>query len=101
MYQVLSLAFMAKPGQALIVPAGNEKEAALILAKPGHEGCGIFPVDSLSDVIDFFGGKRKLEQNQKIRFEDHIEPPVDFGQSRSSRCKERLSFQRLGATTFY
>jgi magnesium chelatase family protein len=78
---VLSLAFMAKPGQALIVPAGNEKEAALILAKPGHEGCGIFPVDSLSDVIDFFSGKRKLDNalKQKIKFEDHIEPPVDFG----------------------
>jgi hypothetical protein len=34
---VLSLAYMAKAGQKLIVPTGNEKEAALILAKPGHE----------------------------------------------------------------
>ena len=32
---VLSLAYMAKAGQKLIVPTGNEKEAALILAKPG------------------------------------------------------------------
>ena len=78
---VLSLAFMAKPGQALIVPSGNEKEAALILAKPGHEGCGIFPVDSLSEVIDFFAGKKKLENalKQKIEFQSHIDAPVDFG----------------------
>ncbi len=33
----LSIAYCAKPGQDLIVPAGNEKESALILAKPGHE----------------------------------------------------------------
>ena len=31
---VISLAFMAKPSQKLIVPPGNEKEASLILAKP-------------------------------------------------------------------
>ena len=46
----LSLAYQAKPGQKLIVPAGNEKECALILAKPGHDGCGVFPVGLLEDV---------------------------------------------------
>jgi magnesium chelatase family protein len=34
---ILSIAYRAKPGQKLIVPAGNEKECALILAKPGHD----------------------------------------------------------------
>ena len=78
---VLSLALMAKPGQKLIIPAGNEKEAALILAKPGHEGCGIFPVSSLEDVIDFFAGRKRLENalKHRIEFEPHIESAVDFG----------------------
>ena len=35
---VLSLALMSKPGQKLIIPAGNEKEAALILAITGTRG---------------------------------------------------------------
>ena len=55
---VLSLAYMAKAGQKLIVPTGNEKEAALILAKPGHEGCGVYPVGLLSEVTEFFAGRR-------------------------------------------
>ena len=38
----LSIAFLARPGQAIIVPSGNEKECALILAKLGHEGCNVF-----------------------------------------------------------
>jgi magnesium chelatase family protein len=77
----LSLAFVAKPGQKLIVPAGNEKECALILAKPGHEGCGVFPVSLLEDVIDFFRGRKQLENAlaQRIEFEDHIPKAVDFG----------------------
>jgi magnesium chelatase family protein len=78
---VLSLALMAKPGQKLIIPAGNEKEAALILAKPGHEGCGIFPVSSLEEVAEFFAGKKKLDNalKQKINFDPYIEAAVDFG----------------------
>ena len=50
----LSLAYKAKKGQSLIVPTGNEKECALILAKPGHEDCGVYPVSMLDEVIDFF-----------------------------------------------
>ena len=58
---ILSIAMKAKPGQKLIVPAGNEKECALILAKPGHEGCRIFPVSTLEEVIEYFkaGGSWK------------------------------------------
>ena len=58
----LSVAYIAKPGQTLIVPAGNEKECALILAKPGHEGCRVVSaVSTLEEVVEFFAGKRKLE----------------------------------------
>ena len=31
------------------------------LAKPGHEGCRVFPVFALEEVIQFFQGKQKLE----------------------------------------
>lgn len=77
----LSIAFMAKSGQTLIVPAGNEKECALILAKPGHERCRVSSVSSLDEVIDFFRGKRKLENalREEIRFESAISKAPDFG----------------------
>lgn len=80
----LSLAYKAKPGQSLIVPSGNEKECALILAKPGHEGCGVYPVSTLDEVIDFFKGTRTLENalREQIRFEPAIEKSVDFGRIR-------------------
>jgi magnesium chelatase family protein len=76
----LSLAYMAKPQQQLICPAGNEKECALILAKPGHEGCGVFPVSFLEEVIGFFAGERKLENalKNRIQFEDFIPKSLDF-----------------------
>ncbi|MGC3966754.1 MAG: magnesium chelatase domain-containing protein [Pirellulales bacterium] len=57
----LSLAYIAKPGQRLIVPSGNEKECALILAKPGHEGCQVFAVSTLDEVVEYFRGKRTLD----------------------------------------
>ena len=77
----LSIAFSAKPGQSLIVPAGNEKECALILAKPGYEGCHVYPVSTLDEVIQFFQGKSALENALKggIKFEDYIPKAVDFG----------------------
>lgn len=77
----LSLAYVAKPNQRLIVPAGNEKECALILAKPGHEGCKVYPVSLLEEVIGFFRGNRRLEDalRQSIKFEDHIPTAIDFG----------------------
>lgn len=96
---VLSLAYMSKPGQKLIVPSGNEKEAALILAKPGHEGCGVYPVSQLADVIDFFRGTRKLENalKQKIVFESVIEKSVDFGKIRGqAEAKEAAVLAAAG-----
>ncbi|MFM9069635.1 MAG: magnesium chelatase domain-containing protein, partial [Planctomycetota bacterium] len=76
----LSLAYLSKPGQQLIVPAGNEKECALIMAKPGHDGCGVFCVSELAQVIDFFQGRRKLDNvlRNEIKFEDVIPRAVDF-----------------------
>jgi len=76
----LSIAYCARPGQDLIVPAGNEKESALILGKPGHEGCDIFGVSNLEEVIDFFQGKRKLESALRsgVRYPSAIPPAVDF-----------------------
>jgi magnesium chelatase family protein len=81
---VLSLAYMASPGQHLIVPSGNEKEAALILAKPGHEGCGVYPVTHLSEVIEFFRAAKKLDNalKQKIVFESVVDKAIDFGRIR-------------------
>lgn len=78
----LSLAFCARPGQKLIVPAGNEKECALILAKPGHEQCRICPVGLLEEVVEFFRGRRKLDHvlsQGPIHFEDVIAKAPDLG----------------------
>jgi magnesium chelatase family protein len=90
---VLSLAYMAKAGQKLIVPTGNEKEAALILAKPGHEGCGVYPVGLLSEVTEFFSGRRRLENalKQRIVFESVVERAVDFGKIRGQEIAKEAA----------
>jgi magnesium chelatase family protein len=90
---VLSLAYMAKAGQKLIVPTGNEKEAALILAKPGHEGCGVFAVGLLSEVTEFFAGRRVLENalKQRIVFESVVEKAVDFGKIRGQELAKEAA----------
>lgn len=89
----LSIAFEAKPGQRLIVPAGNEMECALILAKPGHEGCGVFPVSHLSDVIEFFAGTRTLENalSRKLEFENAIPKAMDFGTIKGQERAKRAA----------
>lgn len=89
----LSVAFEAKPGQSLIVPKGNEKECALILAKSGHEGCRIFAVETLDEVIEFFHGRRKLENvlKQKIAFDDAVDKALDFGRIRGQEKAKRAA----------
>src|SRR5262249_19632750 len=50
--------------------------------KPGHEGCGVYPVGLLQDVVEFFAGKRKLENALRqggIQFESAINKAPDFG----------------------
>jgi len=89
----LSLAYIAKPGQQLIVPAGNEKECALILAKPGHEGCGVYPIGLLEEVIQFFLGKKTLDNalTKPIHFENHIPNATDFGLIRGQQKAKRAA----------
>lgn len=80
----LSLAYLAKPSQRLIVPAGNEKECALILAKPGHDECRVYAASTLEEVCDYFARKRTLENalREGIQFENAIPKCTDFGQIR-------------------
>jgi len=89
----LSIAFEAKPGQKLIVPSGNEMECALILAKPGHDGCGVFPVSHLSDVIEFFAGTRTLDNalSRKMIFENAIPKSIDFGKIKGQERAKRAA----------
>lgn len=95
----LSLAYVTKPGQSLIIPSGNEKECALIMAKPGHEGCRVCPVSTLDEVIDFFKGKRKLENalKQEIKFESAIQSAIDFGKIKGhKRAKDAALIAAAG-----
>jgi magnesium chelatase family protein len=89
----LSLAFCAKPGQSLIVPKGNEKECALILAKPGHEGCGVYPATTLEEVLEFFRGRSRLPNalRERVEFQPIIDKPVDFGRIRGQLQAKRAA----------
>jgi len=96
----LSIAYLAKPGQNLIVPTGNEKECALITARPGFKGCQVCPISMLDEVVDFFAGKRKLENalNRQIHFESVIPTAVDFGKIHGQdRAKEAAIIAAAGA----
>jgi magnesium chelatase family protein len=89
----LSIAFCSRPGQQMIVPSGNEKECALILAKPGHEGCGVFPVSKLHEVISYFKGELRLEDARKngIKFEEAVERAPDFGRIKGQALAKRAA----------
>lgn len=89
----LAIAFCSKPGQQMIVPAGNEKECALILAKSGHEGCGVFPVSKLQEVISFFKGEFRLIDARKsgIKFDDAVEKSPDFGRIKGQALAKRAA----------
>ncbi len=84
---ILSIAFIAKPGQKLIVPDGNQKEAALIMAKPGHDGCRVLYGSRLEQVIEFFRGSGNLEDalREKLRFENFIPKGPDFASVRGQQ----------------
>ena len=89
----LSMAFLLRPGQKLIVPKGNEKECALILAKPGHEGCGVYPAETLDEVLDYFRGTGTLSNalSQPIQFSNYIEKAPDFGKIRGQKQAKRAA----------
>ena len=89
----LSLAYQTKPGQKLIVPYSNEKECLLILKKPGHDGCGVFPVATLDEVLDFFNGKTKLQNALQgtVAFENAIPKAVDFGRIKGQARAKRAA----------
>lgn len=89
----LAIAFCSKPGQQMIVPAGNEKECALILAKAGHEGCGVYPVSKLHEVISFFKGELRLEDARKngIKFDEAVEKAPDFGRIKGQANAKRAA----------
>jgi len=96
---VLSIAYIAKPGQKLIVPAGNEKECALILAKSGYDGCSVHPVSMLDEAIRFFRGEGKLENALRdgIEFESLIPKCIDFAKVRGQqRAKEAATIAAAG-----
>ena len=58
-----------------------------------HEGCGVYPVSTLDDVINFFRGKRKLDNalSEAIQFEAAIEKAVDFGRIRGQRAARKAA----------
>lgn len=88
---ILSIALATEAGQNLIVPAGNERECALITAAVGHEKCAISAVSTLKEVIDFFGGKGELTNvlSQRVQFEDFIPRGTDIGSIKGqNRAKE-------------
>ncbi len=89
----LSLAHVATPGQSLIVPAGNERECALILARPEYKGCKVYPASTLDEVLSFFRGTAKLNTalREKIRFENAVEKPIDFGRIRGQEQAKRAA----------
>jgi magnesium chelatase family protein len=88
---VLSLAYAARPNQVMVVPAGNERECALITARESHKGCKIQFANTIGEVMDFFLGRGQLGNvaGQTIKFESLIAKPVDFsgirGQDRAKR----------------
>ncbi len=90
---VLSIAHIATPGQTLIVPAGNEKECALIMARPGFDGCQVCPVAGLDQVVDFFAGRRKLENalGSGIQFEPVIPKCIDFGRIKGQEAAKEAA----------
>lgn len=95
----LALAHHAQPGQVLLVPNGNDKECALILAKPGHEGCRVCPVSRLDEALTFFRGEGMLRDalQETTQFESAIDRAIDFGQVLGQdRAKEAAIISAAG-----
>ncbi|MFA6241361.1 MAG: YifB family Mg chelatase-like AAA ATPase [Candidatus Hydrogenedentales bacterium] len=96
---VLAMAYSSKPGQTLIVPQGNEKECALIMAAPGHEDCKIAAVSTIMEVIEYFQGKQKLKNalSQRIEFEHVLPESLDLSRIRGhEKAKEAALIAAAG-----
>jgi magnesium chelatase family protein len=80
---ILAIAQAAGPEQVLVVPAGNERECALVATLPEGKRCRIAAVQTLAEVIDYFRGQRPLNnilgRSAPICFEAVGPEPVDFG----------------------
>ena len=88
---VLAIAEATRPEQTLIVPAGNERECALVAASPGRQKSRIAAVSMLDEVIEFFQGKRTFDNvlSQAIALEPFGKKPIDFGRIKGQeRAKE-------------
>jgi magnesium chelatase family protein len=79
---ILPIAMVARPGESLVVPAANQKEACLIRATPGRESCNILIAESLEQVIQFMRGQSALPNAaaQQQQYEPVIERGIDFAQ---------------------
>ena len=96
---ILSMASISKPGQSLIVPTGNEKECALIMATPGHDDCKIAPVSTLKEVMDYFSGNSPLQNilAQKVSFESAPVQCIDIGKIKGqNKAKEAALIAAAG-----
>jgi len=76
----LSIAMEAKPGQRLIVPAGNERECVAIREHPQYESCRVLAAASLEEVILFFGEKKpfKTHKIDLAEYAQYQTPSCDF-----------------------
>ncbi|XZE19450.1 YifB family Mg chelatase-like AAA ATPase [Pirellulaceae bacterium SH449] len=63
------------------------------MAKPGHEGCGVFPVQTLEEILDYFRGVRRLNNalSEPIRFSSYIDRATDFGKIRGQQQAKRAA----------
>jgi len=64
-----------------------------ILAKPGHEGCGVYPAATLEEVLEFFHGRSRLPNalQERIEFKPIIEKALDFGRIRGQQKAKRAA----------
>jgi len=88
---MLPIAMAAGDARNLVVPIGNQKEAALVRAIPGHEKCNVLTAATLEQVIQFMRGKAALPNvsAQLIRYESVVERGVDFAQIKGQAAAKR------------
>ncbi|MBD3281702.1 YifB family Mg chelatase-like AAA ATPase [Candidatus Uhrbacteria bacterium] len=73
---------------ALVLPAANAREAALV------EGVQVYPARTLREVVDHLSGYELLQPHETVRFEDELEvlTAMDFagvrGQEQTKRALE-------------